>query len=103
MVVGVFVGGLAGGVVRHLVGGEAVGFLQVLALLAAERFEVGVVVVGVVPDGAGGIGVCVNEELVAFFAVVLADPTVGEGARLILHGPAAVDGDAVAVVGARDL
>ena len=68
-----FVSRFACGVV-YLVGGEPVRFLESFALLTAERFEVGVIVVGVVPDGAGWVGGCVDEELVAFFAVELADP-----------------------------
>lgn len=39
-----------------------------------EAAEVVLVVVRVVPDGSGGVDVCVDEELVGVLRVVLSDP-----------------------------
>lgn len=77
----------------RLVGGEiiveivraGVQVLDAFTLGAAEGGEVLVVVVGVMPDGAWGLGERVDEELVVRFMVVVADPAVGEIARLVFH------------------
>lgn len=48
------------------------------------------------PYASRGIGASIDEELVAFAAVPLTDPSRREGPRFVLHGPAAVYRDAAA-------
>lgn len=77
------------------VAGDAVDAFDLAALDRRERAHVLVVVVGVVPDGAGRVVGGVDEELVVELWVVLTDPAVGEGASFVFHGATALGRDAV--------
>ena len=66
----------------------ALQLLDAIALSGRERVEVLVVVVGVVPDGAEGVGFGVDEELVVGFGVVGAHPAFGKRTELVFHAQA---------------
>lgn len=72
--------------------------LDTLALGGGQRIEKGLVVVGVVPDGADGVGLSVDEELVVGFGVVGAYPAWRERAELVFHAKAGWGWDAVVSV-----
>ncbi len=93
VVVGVVVAAFGGDVG---LGGDAEGSGYFLALGGGESVEVGGVVVGVGPDGAGGGGGRVDEELVVGLRVVLAGPAGGEGAAFVFHAAAGEGRDAIA-------
>lgn len=88
-----FVRGLGGDVFE---GDGAVETAVLLALRGGQRAEEVGVVVGVRPDAAGRGGFCVDEELVLFDGVELADPAWGEGPVFVFHGAPVLRGDAVA-------
>jgi hypothetical protein len=66
------------------------------ALGGGEAGEILLIVVRMLPNGARGVRGRVDEELVVFFGVVLADPAWRKGARFVFHGAAALRGDAIA-------
>lgn len=72
--------------------------LNPIALGGRQRVEKVLVVVGVVPDGADGVGFGVDEELVVGFGVVGAHPTFGQRAELVFHAKAGRRRDAVVPV-----
>lgn len=48
-----------------------------------------------VPDGAGWLDVCVDEELMVGFRIVLSYPAVGEGAAFVFHAASRLWRDAI--------
>ena len=69
-----------------------------LALGGGKGVQILVVVVGVVPDGAEGVGFGVDEELVVGFGVVGAYPTFWQRAELVFHAKARGSWDAIVSV-----
>lgn len=57
--------------------GDAVEAFDLGALLGGEAGHVCFIVVGVVPDRSGWLDVCVDEELVVCFGVMLSYPAIG--------------------------
>jgi hypothetical protein len=90
--------GVLGGDVRGAgaAGRARVGGADLVALVGREGVEVGVIVIGVMPNGTWWRGHSVDEELMLGFGVELAHPTVRKGAELIFHAAAGGEGNAVA-------
>lgn len=74
----------------------ALRLLQRLALLRRQAGQVHLVVVRMLPDGAGRVGARVHEELVLLLGVELADPALRERAAFVFHAAPVQEGDAVA-------
>ena len=55
------------------------------------------------PDGARGVGVGVDKELVVLFIVELADPAFGQRALFVFHRAAGGGRDAIFVLGNRQM
>lgn len=70
--------------------------LDLCALFRRKAVHVDVVIVGMLPNGARRVLVCIDEELVVFFGVILSHPAWWEGPRFVLHTPARLRRDAIA-------
>jgi len=74
---------------------DAVEALDPGALLWGEAGHVLFVIVGVMPNGAGWLDVCVDEELVMGFWVVLSYPAGRQWAGFVFHASSRVWRDAI--------